>query len=85
MIDICTMAGEKPVELYDPKKYLDTYYYTIRMPHEQPQLLEILLAKYQEFFAKGRSEQPLPLDCACIYTVLAWSLDEANTVHVSAN
>lgn len=47
------MEEKGPVELYDPKRYLETYYYTIRMPNEQPQLVEALLTKYREFFAKG--------------------------------
>ena len=47
------MEEKGPMELYDPKKYLEIYYCSIRMPDEQPQLLEALLTKYQEFFAKG--------------------------------
>ena len=54
------MEGERPVELYDPKKYLDTYFYTLRMPHEQPQLLETLLITYQEFLQKVGPISPSP-------------------------
>ena len=47
------MEEKEPAGLYDPRKYLEMFYCRIRMPDEQPQLLETLLTKYQEFFAKG--------------------------------
>ena len=60
------MEEKGPAVLYDPRKYLEIFYCSIRMPDEQPQLLETLLTKYQEFFAKGiyasiSQPDPLPL------------------------
>ena len=60
------MASKGPVELYDPRKYLETLYCSIRMPNEPPQLLETMLKKYQDYFAKSRRAEYLGL---CIITL----------------
>ena len=56
LLAIPAMAKDSSTQIFHPRKYLDRFYYSIKKPGEEPELLEFILIKLHQYMKEGQQD-----------------------------